>query len=309
MAAAIMRDVLPIGFPKLIVSTMASGDTGPIVGESDITLMYSVVDIAGLNHILRDILSNAGAAISAAALSYAVRCKSISDTGKKRVGITMFGVTTPCVDAIRAHFASHYPDIETYIFHATGHGGRAMERLVREGQLDAVLDLTTTEICDHIVGGVLSAGPSRLDAAAGSGIPNIVSLGAVDMINFGPKNTVPERFQGRKLYEHNPIITLMRCSPDESKEIGSFICDKLRNAKRPDMVQVWLSRGGVSMLAVKGGPFEDAAADTALFDSIKSGLEGSGVEVIDDQRDVNDKGFARDIAEALAAKLGSLKSA
>lgn len=307
LAAEVMRDVLPIGFPKTIVSTVASGDTGPIVGETDISMVYSVVDVAGLNQVLRDILSNAGAAVGAAALAYASRVESSGANPappRKRVGITMFGVTTPGVDAIRAHLEAAY-DVEIFVFHATGHGGRAMERLVRQGLLDAVLDLTTTEICDLHTGGVMAAGPERLDAAAEAGVPNIVSLGATDMTNFGPRDTVPERFQKRKLYEHNPVVTLMRSSEDESRQVGRFICEKLRaKAKRPEMVQVWLPLGGVSMIATPGGPFADEKADSVLFSTVREGLAGSGIKVVEDKRDVNDKGFAHDIAEALARLMG-----
>ncbi|KAL7931509.1 hypothetical protein V8C35DRAFT_323658 [Trichoderma chlorosporum] len=313
LSAAVMRNVLPVGFPKLIVSTMASGDTRPVVGETDITLMHSVVDVAGLNPILRDILSNAGAAIANAALSYATRRdKKAEDAAaesmkKWRVGITMFGVTTPGVDAIRSHLESNYP-VETYVFHAVGTGGRAMERLIREGQLDAVIDLTTTEICDHLVGGVLSAGEGRLDAAVETGLPNIVSLGALDMVNFGPRNTMPEKYEGRVIYEHNPTVTLLRTSPDECREIGGFIARKLSKSKRSDMIEVWIPKGGVSMIAVPGGPFEDGKADEALFEAVKSGLSGSGIKIVEDERHVNDEGFAKDIAEALVAKLGLQKS-
>lgn len=313
LSAAVMRHVLPVGFPKLIVSTMASGDTRPVVGETDITLMHSVVDIAGLNPILRDILSNAGASIANAALSYAARrdrkTKDASEESMKkwRVGITMFGVTTPGVDAIRSHLESNYP-VEAYVFHAVGTGGRAMERLIREGQLDAVIDLTTTEICDHLFGGVLSAGEGRLDAAVETGLPNIVSLGALDMVNFGPRNTLPAKHEGRVIYEHNSTVTLLRTSPDECREIGALIARKLSRTKRPDMIEVWIPKGGVSMIAVPGGPFEDEQADKALFEAVKTGLSGSGIKIVEDERHVNDKGFAEDVAEALVAKLGLRKS-
>ena len=303
LASQVMRDALPIGFPKMIVSTVASGDTGPIVGETDITLMYSVVDVAGVNQILRDILCNASAAIAGAARAYARRreneSKSTSRQEKKRVGITMFGVTTPGVDAIRKHLEAKYP-VETYIFHATGHGGKAMERLVREGRLDAVLDLTTTEICDYITGGVMSAGSSRLDAAIQAGIPNIVSLGATDMTNFGPKDTVPEKYRERKLYEHNAMVTLMRTSKEEARAVGKFISEKLLKAEKPELVQLWIPKGGVSMIAVPGGPFEDKQADQCMFDEIKDQLKGSAIKVIEDERDVNDAKLAQDISNALA---------
>ncbi|CAO2652302.1 Nn.00g005850.m01.CDS01 [Neocucurbitaria sp. VM-36] len=305
LAAEVMRNAVPLGFPKMIVSTVASGDTGPIVEETDITLMYSVVDIAGLNEVLRKILSNAAAAIAGMAHAYASRCHDSSPTTKKRrVGITMFGVTTPAVDSIRKYLESNY-DIETYIFHATGHGGKAMERLVREGGLDAVLDLTTTEICDYLTGGVMSAGPNRLEAAAEAGIPNIISVGATDMTNFGPMSTVPERYRGRKLYEHNPVVTLMRTSKDEARQVGEFIVEKLQmHTKDANAIQVWLPSGGISAIAVPDGPFADEDADAALFDAIKDGLSGSSIKVVIDKRAVNDESFAHEIAEALVAKIG-----
>jgi uncharacterized protein (UPF0261 family) len=305
LTASVMRDALPIGFPKLIVSTIASGDTGPIVGETDITLMYSVVDVAGLNGVLRNILGNAAAAISGMALSYTLRRESQpASLAKKRVGITMFGVTTPAVDTIRKHLESNY-DIECYVFHATGHGGKAMERLVREEGLDAVLDLTTTEICDLHTGGNMSASPDRLEASLIRGLPNIISLGATDMSNFGPISTVPEKYKDRKLYEHNPVVTLMRSSKEECKQVGEFIVKKLKEyAKNPEMVEVWLPLGGVSMIATPGGPFEDADADEVLFQTVTNGLSSTEIRVVSDKRAINDPGFARDIAEALARKMG-----
>jgi uncharacterized protein (UPF0261 family) len=304
IAASTMRDGLPIGFPKLIVSTIASGDTGPIVGETDITLMYSVVDVAGLNQVLKEVLSNAGSAMAGMASAFFNRkLQQTSPSTQKRVGITMFGVTTPAVDEIRKHLETNY-DIETFVFHATGHGGKAMERLIREGRLDAVLDLTTTELCDHITGGVMSAGSNRLEAAAMAGIPNIISVGATDMTNFGPMSTVPERYKSRKLYEHNPVVTLMRTSQQEAAQVGALIVSKLKNhTKNPSMVQVWLPKGGISMIATPGGPFADREADTILFQVIKEGLAQSGIEVVEDERSVNDAGFAHAIAEALASKL------
>ncbi|KAH7064375.1 hypothetical protein BKA63DRAFT_172031 [Paraphoma chrysanthemicola] len=306
LAAQVMRDGLPIGFPKLIVSTIASGDTGPIVGETDITLMNSVVDVAGLNQILRSVLSNAGHAIAAMAQANFSRIADPHprEVTKRRVGITMFGVTTPAVDVIRRHLESSY-NIETFIFHATGHGGQAMERLIREGGLDAVLDLTTTELCDHITGGVMSAGPSRLEAGAEAGIPNIVSVGATDMTNFGPITTVPGRYKKRKLYEHNPVVTLMRTSVDEAREVGRTIVRMLsEHAKDPQNIEVWLPKGGISMIAVPDGPFADLEADAILFEVVKNGLASSGIRVVEDERAINDEGFARDIAEALAVKMG-----
>ncbi|KAJ4423109.1 hypothetical protein N0V82_002238 [Gnomoniopsis sp. IMI 355080] len=305
LAAQVMREALPIGFPKMIVSTVASGDTGPIVGETDITMMYSVVDVAGLNQVLRDVIGNAAAAIAGMAQAYASRPRMSNkeDKKKKRVGITMFGVTTPGADAIRDRLEGKY-GAEAFVFHATGHGGKAMERLVREGKLDAVADLTTTEICDLITGGAMSAEPDRMEAAVQAGIPCVISVGATDMSNFGPKNTVPEAYRSRNLYEHNPVVTLMRSSKDESKQVGEFIVKKVKMAKTPKAVQVWLPLGGVSMIATPGGPFADAEADETLFETIRAGLKGTEIKVVEDQRDVNDQGFAQDVADALAGLMG-----
>lgn len=308
LATATMRNALPVGFPKLMVSTMASGDVKHLVEETDITLMYSVVDIAGTNSILNQILTNAAAAIAGAATAYyRTRTENEMLVGdkqrKKRIAITMFGVTTPCVDAIRSHLESKYA-YEVYIFHATGSGGKAMERLIRENRLDAVLDITTTEIADELVGGVLSAGPERLTAAAQAGIPQVVSVGACDMVNFGPRDTVPTVFTSsendRLLYEHNPAVTLMRTTPEECTRIAEFIASKLRdNAVRPDLIKVLLPTGGISMISTPSQPFYHREADDALFDTLESRLKGSGIEVKRDTGAINDQDFALSAAELL----------
>ncbi|KAK4548663.1 hypothetical protein LTR36_009574 [Oleoguttula mirabilis] len=304
LSAGVMRAVLPIGFPKLIVSTNASGDVGPVVGEADITMMYSVCDIAGLNYLLRRILSNAAGAVVGMAQVYERSLKITNkqrggEQQKKRVGLTMFGVTTPCVDKIRQYLEEKYP-IECFVFHCTGAGGRAMERLVTEGVLDAVLDVTTTEICDQLCGGVMDAGPHRLEAPLKAGIPYVISVGATDMVNFGPRPTVPERYNDRTLFEHNPTVTLMRTSPGECAAIGEYIVKKVKTfAANQGSVQVVLPKGGVSMIATPGGPFHDAEADEALFSAILTGLGDTGVRVLVDERAVNDEGFAVDIAERL----------
>ncbi|KXX74799.1 hypothetical protein MMYC01_207709 [Madurella mycetomatis] len=288
LAAAAMRDALPIGFPKFLVSTVASGDTAPYVGESDITMLYSVVDVAGLNSVLQDVLSNAGAMIAAAAVAYHSRQRTpLQDVSpkKKTVAITMFGVTTPCVDTIRSHLSTTYPgQFETLVFHATGTGGRAMERLVREGKIDGVIDLTTSEICDLIAGGNMSAGPERLSAAVEKGIPCVLSLGAMDMVNFGPRQTVPERYSHRKLYEHNPAVTLMRVDKNEAKKMGEFILDP------PGWIEFDVQGWGL---------FNDPEVDEVLFNTLSDGLKGSSVWVVEDERDVNDEGFAKKVADAL----------
>lgn len=308
LVSAVMREVFPVGFPKLMVSTNASGDTGPVVGETDITMMYSVVDISGTNSLLKRILSNAAGAITGMARAYE---RSLSDIPqkeqkqRKRLGLTMFGVTTPCVDKVRTYLEANYP-IECFVFHCTGHGGKAMERLVQEGRLDAVLDLTTTEICDDLMGGNMSAGPHRLEAALKAGLPTIISVGATDMVNFGPRATVPEKFGSRQLFEHNPVVTLMRTSPEECKQIGQFIVDKIsKYAQTPSNVQIVLPKGGVSMIATPGAPFHDAIADEALFSTIESGLKDSGVTVVSDERAINDEAFAVGVARRMV-KLMSL---
>ena len=301
LACTVMREALPIGFPKMMISTVASGDTGPLVGETDITMMYSVVDIAGSNALLRNIFKNAAGAIVGMANAWrqARMQPSHEDGTRKRVGITMFGVTTPGVDAARQYLEEQC-NCEVFVFHATGHGGQAMERLVCAGELDAVLDLTTTEICDHLMGGNMSAGSLRLEAAAAAGIPYVLSLGATDMVNFGPRALVPERYSKRNLYEHNPTVTLMRTTKEECTEIGTFIVDKLRShSVRPELVQVVIPRGGVSMIAIPGGPFADAEADAALFTCIENGLRGTPIKVIGDKRDINNTNFAQDIARRL----------
>ncbi|KAJ5964703.1 uncharacterized protein N7479_004579 [Penicillium vulpinum] len=308
--SAVMRKAAPIGLPKLIVSTVASGNTGPVVGECDITLMYSVVDIAGTNWLLREVLGNAAGAMFGMASTYQHRLserrtRTLQDKqqGEKkvRVGITMFGVTTPCVDHVRRHLEDNY-SVEVYVFHATGHGGKAMERLVEEGRLDAILDITTTEICDLIAGGTMSCETSRLEMTLKRGIPNIISVGATDMVNFGPVNTVPDQYRDRKLFVHNPNVTLMRTSAAECRKVGEFMLAKLdRFAQDPGMVEVWLPGGGVSSIGTVGSAFADADADAALADTLRSGLKDSKIRVVSDERDINDDGFAIDIADRLMA--------
>lgn len=300
LGTAVMRETVSVGFPKLMVSTMASGNVKPFIEETDITLMYSVVDIAGMNSILNRILSNAAAAIVGMTCSYAAHLSQGAIVpAKKRVAVTMFGVTTPCVDKIREHLEHKY-GYEVYIFHATGSGGKAMERLIREGQLDAVIDLTTTEIADELVGGVLTAGPDRLTAAAKAGIPQVVSVGACDMVNFGPKDTIPEKFSGRLLYEHNPAVTLMRTTREECQRIGEDIVRKLSTyAIRPEIIRVVFPERGVSMISTNGQPFYDVDADTCLFSTIESRLSGSKIKVERRSLAINNPEFAVFVAELL----------
>ncbi|KAF1986823.1 hypothetical protein K402DRAFT_67301 [Aulographum hederae CBS 113979] len=308
LASSVMR-TLPLGLPKLIVSTVAAGETKEIVGESDIILLPSIVDVAGLNGLLQTILSNAAAAISGMAQAYKQRSEeSGKEKGDKKVvrlGITMFGVTTPCVDHVRAFIDEKYPGkVETFVFHATGTGGKAMERLIEEDGLDAVLDLTTTEICDYIAGGNMSAGPDRLEAAAKRSIPLVLSVGACDMVNFGPWRTVPERYSERKLLKHNENVTLMRTNVEENKQVGRFIVERLLQSPNKELVKVWIPRGGVSIVSVPGGPFADEKADEALFTTLQEGLANSGIEMVDKQMAINDEDFARGVAAQILGLVG-----
>ena len=288
---------LPIGVPKLMVSTVASGDTRPYVGAVDVTMMYSVVDIAGINQISARILTNAAAAIAGMADAQAIE---IADTGKPLVGATMFGVTTPCVTRARERLEEL--GYEVLVFHATGTGGQSMEALMRGGFIAAALDATTTELADDLVGGVLSAGPDRLEAAGEVGIPQVVSLGALDMVNFGPMETVPERFRERRLYVHNPTITLMRTTPEECAELGRRIARKLNAAQGP--VSLFIPLRGISLIAVEGQVFYDPDADKALLAALRADLDHS-VDVRELNTDINDPAFAEAMADRLHELYGA----
>jgi uncharacterized protein (UPF0261 family) len=281
---------LPVGVPKLMVSTMASGDTRPYVGAVDVTMTYSVVDIAGINPVSARILSNAAAAIAAMARAE----PPPADEGKPLVGATMFGVTTPCVTRARERLEEL--GYEVLVFHATGTGGQSMEALVRDGFITASLDITTTELADDLVGGVLSAGPDRLEAAGELGIPQVVSLGALDMVNFGPPDTVPERFGDRRFYQHNPTVTLMRTTPEECAELGRRIARKLNAARGP--LTLFVPLKGVSLIATEGQVFHDPAADEALFGALREHLDPD-VDVREVESDINDPAFADAMAERL----------
>jgi uncharacterized protein (UPF0261 family) len=299
LAAAAMR-TLPIGVPKLIVSTMAAGDTRPYVGETDIAMLYPVVDIAGLNRLSRQVLANAAAAIAGMAHARAKPTAGSVGSGSEGalIGATMFGVTTPCVTAARERLEAL--GYEVLVFHATGTGGRAMEALLRSGFLLGVLDVTTTELADELVGGVLSAGPERLTAAGALGIPQVVSLGALDMVNFGPRDSVPAAFRGRRLYEHNASVTLMRTSVEECRQLGRIVAAKLNAATGP--TTLFIPRGGLSMIDVPTGPFHDPAADAALFDALLADLEGN-VEVVAEPVDINHPSLGPAMADRLDAMI------
>jgi uncharacterized protein (UPF0261 family) len=288
IATRAMR-ALPVGVPKLMVSTVASGDTRPYVGAVDVTMMYSVVDIAGVNRVSARIMANAAGAIAG---MVGAGVPQLAD--KPLVGASMFGVTTPCVTRARERLEAL--GYEVLVFHATGAGGQSLEALVHGGFLAGVLDTTTTELADELVGGVLSAGPDRLVAAGAAGVPQVVSLGALDMVNFGPRETVPPQFEGRNLYVHNPTVTLMRTTPDECAELGRIIGRKLSAATGPTVLYVPLQ--GVSMIDVDGQPFRDVDADAALFGGLHETLADS-VEVHELDTDINDPAFAVAMADRL----------
>lgn len=277
-----MRE-LPVGLPKLMVSTLAAGDIGPFVGASDITMMYSVTDVAGLNRISRAVLGNAAHAIAGMAMH---RIPAAAD--KPAIGLTMFGVTTDCVNRITEALQADY---DCLVFHATGTGGRSMERLADSGMLMGVIDVTTTEVCDHLVGGVLSAGSDRLGAIARSRIPYVGSTGALDMVNFWAMETVPERFRNRTLYRHNPNVTLMRTSADECREIGTWIGNKLNACDGP--VRFLIPEHGVSALDAPGQAFHDPEADAELFRAIETAVRQTAARrVVRLPLHINDPQFA-----------------
>jgi uncharacterized protein (UPF0261 family) len=295
IGTAAMR-ALPFGVPKLMVSTMASGQVRPYVGQSDIALLHSVVDVSGLNRISRRVLANA-----AAAMAGMVRAPAVAaGADKPLVAATMFGVTTPCVEAARA--LVEQSGYETLVFHATGVGGRTMEGFISEGQIAGVLDLTTTELADELASGVLSAGPDRLTAAALRGTPQVISLGALDMVNFGPPETVPAKYAGRRFHQHNPAVTLMRTTPEENDRLGKEIAHKASAARGPTAVIVPLR--GVSALDREGGPFWDPAADAALFQTLRLWMSPN-VELIELDQHINDPAFAEAAGRTLLRLMGA----
>ncbi|MFY7959904.1 MAG: ABC transporter permease [Elsteraceae bacterium] len=277
---------LPIGVPKVMVSTVASGDVRPYVGPSDICMMYSVTDVSGINRISERVLANAAHAL-AGMIAHARPQGSVTDA-KPAIGLSMFGVTTTCVQAVTKQLEDRF---DCLVFHATGAGGQSMEKLADSGLLAGLIDATTTEIADELVGGVLSAGPERLDAVIRSRIPYVGSCGALDMVNFWARETVPSQFQGRKLHVHNQNVTLMRTTPEECARIGRFLVDKLNRMEGP--VRFLIPDGGVSALDAPGQAFWDPAADKALFDAIAGGFR-SGVNrrLIRSPHNINDPEFA-----------------
>jgi len=281
---------LPIGMPKLIVSTMASGNTQPYVGCCDITLVYSVVDVAGLNSISRRVLSNAAGAITGMANNAAVE-----GTKRPAVGMTMFGVTTICVDRVR--MALEQSGFDALVFHATGTGGRTMEKLVADGMIEGVLDITTTEVADEVVGGVLPAGPDRFDVILARGIPYVMSVGALDMVNFGAHETVPERLSGRLFHIHNPQVTLMRTTAQENQAFARWIARKINRSTAP--LEVLIPEKGVSALDAEGQPFFDPKADEALFQTLESEVRQTDDRRVTRHRcHINDAEFSTALLDA-----------
>ena len=279
-----MRE-LPIGVPKLMVSTVASGNVEPYVGPNDICMMYSVTDVAGINLISRQVLANAAHAIAGMAMHNAPQ-PTLEE--KPALGLTMFGVTTPCVTAITQALKDTY---NCLVFHATGTGGRSMEKLADSCMLAGVIDITTTEVCDLLMGGVFSAGEDRLGAIARSKLPYVGSCGALDMVNFGSIDTVPEKYKDRKLYVHNPQVTLMRTSPEENTRLGEWIGAKLNTCEGE--VRFLIPEGGVSLIDALDMPFFDPAADSALFEALEKTIEQtSNRKLIRLPYNINDPEFA-----------------
>lgn len=292
LIAAAMR-ALPIGFPKLMVSTVASGDTSSYIGTSDITMMFSVVDVAGLNRVSRQIYRNAAAAIAGMA-----RVKAPDADSRPAVGTTMFGVTTPCVSRVRQYLEE--AGYDALVFHATGVGGRAMEELAASGLLGAVVDITTTEVADEVVGGVFPAGPARFDVILERRLPYILSLGALDMVNFGPFDAVPKAFAGRRFHVHNSSVTLMRTTTAENLAVAAWIARKL-NAYPDSEFTLLIPERGVSELDKPGAPFFDPDTDEALFRELERLVRtGRGRRIVRHPHHINDPAFADIIQREIA---------
>jgi uncharacterized protein (UPF0261 family) len=289
IGTAAMRS-LPAGFPKMMVSTLASGDTRPYVGTKDIAMLYPIVDIAGLNRLSRHILGNAAAAIAGMVNQEAEEGRR----EKPLIAATMFGVTTPGVTMARHVLEQH--GFEVLVFHATGTGGEAMESLITDGYVAGVLDITTTELADELAGGVMSAGPHRLEAAAAKGVPQVVCPGATDMVNFGPLDSVPEKYRERRLYVHNPNVTLMRTTPEECAELGRITAEKLNRAQGP--VVFLMPLRGVSAIDATGLPFWWPEADASYLEALEGNLHPR-VRLVKVDAHINDELFARSAADSL----------
>jgi len=287
---------LPIGTPKLMVSTVASGNVAPYVGPNDIAMMYSVVDVAGLNAISRKVIGNAAHAAAGMALNKVRGSKA----DKPGIGMTMFGVTTACITQIREKLdATH----DAYVFHATGTGGQSMEKLAESGFVAGVMDITTTEVPDFLFGGVFPCTADRFGAIIRTRLPYVGSVGAVDMVNFGAKETVPAKFQKRNLYVHNAQVTLMRTTPEENAAIGAWIVERLNQMGGP--VRFLLPLGGVSAIDAPGKPFHDPKADQALFEAIRSGWKkAANRKLVEVDANINDPKFAAEAVKQFKAIAG-----
>lgn len=306
LATAVMRE-LPIGVPKVMLSTLASGDVSAYVGAADIAMLHSVVDIAGLNRVSRKVLGNAaGAVCGMVELVEMAEQNPVgeSDADRPLVAATMFGVTTPCVTRIRERLETS--GYEVLVFHATGNGGRAMESLIASGLIAGVADVTTTEWADELVGGLFTAGPQRLEAAGRAAVPQVVSCGALDMVNFRGPETVPARFVDRHFHVHNANVTLMRTTPEECAELGRILAEKLNTATGPTALLLPLR--GVSAMDREGAPFHDAQADAALFDALRRHVRAP-VELVELDLHINDPAFADAFADRLLAALKGAKEA
>jgi uncharacterized protein (UPF0261 family) len=282
---------LPVGLPKLMVSTAASGDMSAYVGPGDVTMMHSVVDIAGLNKILTRILVNTAGALVGMATATAPPPRE----ERPLLVASMFGVTTPCVTVARERLEEL--GYEVLVFHQVGLGGRSMEEVVRTGAVVGVLDVTTSGLADEVGGGIWPAGPDRLEVAGRQGIPQVVSLGALDVIAIGPPDPLPERFAGRPIYLHNEVLAATRTTPEECRRIGAALARKLNTATGPTVLFVPLR--GLSLLATEGQPFHDREADEALFSTLRELVDRTKVEVHEVDADVNDPAFALAMAERL----------
>jgi uncharacterized protein (UPF0261 family) len=293
VGTAAMR-ALPVGVPKVMVSTVASGDVGQYVGVKDIVMMPSIVDVAGINRLSARIIANAAGAVAGM-----VKMADVAIAADKpMIAATMFGVTTECVTYARRILEQ--AGYEVLVFHAVGSGGRTMEDLIRGGYFAGVLDLTTTELADELAGGVLSAGPERLTAAGETAIPQVVSAGALDMVNFWARDTVPERYRDRKLHAHNPQVTLMRTTEAENAELGRIVAEKLNRAHGPTVFMMPLK--GVSAMDVQGGPFHDPRADAAFLRALRANLSDR-VELVEVDAAINDRAFAEAAAKRLVEML------
>jgi uncharacterized protein (UPF0261 family) len=299
IATAGMR-ALPLGFPKVMVSTLASGNTAQYIGGKDIVMFPSIVDIAGLNRISRTVLSRAAGAICGMVEAAAAEPRAGSEGEKPVVVASMFGNTTDCVQTARALLERE--NCEVLVFHATGVGGKAMESLIETGFVSGVLDITTTEWADELVGGFLGAGPSRLEAAARNGVPAVIVPGCLDMVNFHAPESVPSRFAGRTFYAHNPQVTLMRTTPDECAALGRILAEKANLSTGP--VAVLLPKKTISVISAAGQCFHDPAADAALFEAIKANLRPD-ITLVEIDSAINDFLFAETCARTLLALMNA----